>query len=99
MKLRVISEVVSMSGDQFFGHMGKIYKAATGEVPDRQSRYDRQRRYEQTEAKYTPKSPDPNKVCQNCANFKKDGSCKFVEGQISPSGVCRFFKINPKVGS
>lgn len=93
MKLRVISEVVSMSGDQFFGHMGNIYKAATSEVPDRQ------RRYEQTEAKYTPKSPDPNKVCQNCANFKKDGSCKFVEGQISPSGVCRFFKINPKVGS
>ncbi|MHA2401346.1 MAG: hypothetical protein ACXADH_00025 [Candidatus Kariarchaeaceae archaeon] len=28
----VVSEVVSMSGDQFFGHMGKIYNAATAPV-------------------------------------------------------------------
>ncbi|MDB4490045.1 hypothetical protein N9045_00870 [bacterium] len=86
MKLKLISEVVHMNSDQFFGHLGKIKSAA---MPDRT------RRYEKKEVKYTNPSPDPKKSCQSCENFSK-GACKYVEGDIAPTAVCKFYQLNPQ---
>lgn len=88
MKLKIISEVVAMSSNRLFSHLKNIKNAATAPLPKRT------RRYEKAEAKYTPSSPDPMKVCQNCINFKKDATCKYVEGNIDPSGVCKFFQVS-----
>lgn len=82
MKLKLISEVIHMNADQFFGHLGMVKNSA---MPNRT------RRYEKKEAKYVNQSPDPKKTCQSCEHFSK-GACKFVEGKIAPAGVCKFYK-------
>ena len=87
MKLKLISELYSMTGDQFFGHAKNVYRAATGgKIPDRKKQYNKK------QAKYTEKSPDPSKICEKCIHYSK-GNCKFVEGTINPQGVCQYFKV------
>ena len=49
-------------------------------------------------AKMSPKamayrpSPNGNQSCANCANFQPPGSCKVVDGAISPSGWCILYR-------
>lgn len=44
---------------------------------------------------YVDRSPDPNKQCQNCAQFIAPpnattcGGCKVVKGPIHPNGYCK----------
>lgn len=40
---------------------------------------------------YRP-SPNGNQSCSNCANFLPPGSCKVVDGTISPSGWCILYR-------
>jgi hypothetical protein len=44
----------------------------------------------QEDAKYqgTPKGPQQ---CDGCINFQPPNACKFVEGEIKPSGWCQLF--------
>ena len=42
---------------------------------------------------YRP-TPNGNQRCDNCANWQPPGSCKLVEGPITPSGWCILY--NPK---
>ena len=35
--------------------------------------------------------PEGARQCDNCAQFVAPGSCKVVEGAISPSGWCRIY--------
>lgn len=39
---------------------------------------------------YQP-SPKGDKTCLLCANYEGNGSCKVVEGPISPDGWCRLW--------
>jgi len=94
MKLKLISEVIHMNADQFFGHLGRVKNSALG----RPNMPNRTRRYEKKEAKYVNQSPDPKKICQSCEYFSK-GACKFVEGKIAPAGVCKFYKPDEKTQS
>lgn len=41
----------------------------------------------QAAARYQSK-PNANQKCSNCANFIAPGSCKVVEGKVSPNGWC-----------
>ena len=34
--------------------------------------------------------------CDNCAQWQAPGSCKVVEGAISPTGWCRIYAPKPK---
>jgi len=44
---------------------------------------------------YVDKTPDPNKMCQNCQQFvapaspTQCGGCKVVKGTIHPLGYCK----------
>ena len=42
---------------------------------------------------YRP-TPNGNQRCDNCANFQAPGSCKLIDGPVSPSGWCILY--NPK---
>ncbi len=44
----------------------------------------------QTAAGYQA-SPKDGKSCKDCALFIAPSSCKLVDGNISPSGWCRFY--------
>lgn len=41
----------------------------------------------QAAARYQSK-PNANQKCSNCANFIAPGSCKVVDGKVSPNGWC-----------
>ena len=49
-----------------------------------------QEKISQADAKYqgTPKS---DQHCDGCVNFQPPSACKFVQGDISPSGWCQLF--------
>lgn len=49
-----------------------------------------QQKITQTDAQYqaTPKS---DQHCDRCINFQAPNACKFVQGDISPSGWCQLF--------
>jgi hypothetical protein len=36
-------------------------------------------------------SPKGEQRCDNCKNFKPPSSCQLVEGNVSPSGWCKFY--------
>jgi hypothetical protein len=36
-------------------------------------------------------SPKGDASCGNCKNFKPPSSCQLVDGEISPSGWCKFY--------
>jgi hypothetical protein len=42
------------------------------------------------EAKYQG-TPKGSQRCDGCANFEAPNACKFVQGEVSPSGWCQLF--------
>jgi len=54
------------------------------------SRAMAQQKISQTDAAYqgTPKGAQH---CDGCVNFQPPNACKFVQGNISPSGWCQLF--------
>ena len=49
-----------------------------------------QQKISQADAKY-PGTPKGDQRCGGCANFQPPNACKFVQGDISPSGWCQLF--------
>ena len=47
------------------------------------------------QAKYQDK-PKGEQRCDGCAHFLAPGSCKLVDGKISPSGWCILYAAKPK---
>jgi hypothetical protein len=60
---------------------------ATGAVAPRASA---QQKISQADAKYQPQ-PKGQQRCDNCVNFQAPKACKFVQGDISPSGWCQLY--------
>ena len=61
--------------------------AATGAVT---TRAEAQQKISQADAKYQPQ-PKGQQRCDNCVNFQAPKACKFVQGDISPSGWCQLY--------
>jgi hypothetical protein len=61
--------------------------AATGAVT---TRAEAQQKISQADAKYQPQ-PKGQQRCDNCVNFQPPKACKFVQGDISPSGWCQLY--------
>jgi hypothetical protein len=49
-----------------------------------------QQKISQADAKYQA-TPKDDQRCDGCVNFQPPNACKFVEGDISPSGWCQLF--------
>jgi hypothetical protein len=49
-----------------------------------------QQKISQADAKYQA-TPKDDQRCDACVNFQPPNACKFVEGDISPSGWCQLF--------
>jgi hypothetical protein len=49
-----------------------------------------QQKISQADAKYQA-TPKDDQRCDGCANFVPPNACKFVQGDISPSGWCQLF--------
>ena len=49
-----------------------------------------QQKIAQAAAKYQPQ-PKGQQRCDNCVNFQPPNACKFVQGDISPSGWCQLY--------
>ena len=49
-----------------------------------------QTKLSQADAKYQT-TPSGDHRCEGCANFHPPNGCKFVQGDISPNGWCRFY--------
>jgi hypothetical protein len=49
-----------------------------------------QEKASQADAKYQT-TPKGNQRCDGCDNFQAPNACKFVQGDISPSGWCQLF--------
>jgi hypothetical protein len=49
-----------------------------------------QQKISQADAKYQG-TPKGNQHCEGCVNFQPPNACKFVQGDISPSGWCQLF--------
>jgi len=49
-----------------------------------------QQKISQADAKYQG-TPKGDQRCDGCINFQPPKACKFVEGEISPSGWCQLF--------
>jgi len=60
---------------------------ATGAVAPRAAA---QQKISQADAKYQPQ-PKGQQRCDNCVNFQAPKACKFVQGDISPSGWCQLY--------
>ncbi len=54
------------------------------------SRAEAQQKISQADAQYQGK-PQDAQHCGGCANFQPPNACKFVQGNISPSGWCQLF--------
>ena len=54
-----------------------------------------QQKISQADATYQG-TPKGGQHCDACANFQPPNACKFVEGDISPSGWCQLFAPKPK---
>jgi hypothetical protein len=54
------------------------------------SRGAAQQKVSKIDAKYQDR-PNGQQRCQICLQFEPAGSCKLVEGKISPQGWCQFF--------
>jgi hypothetical protein len=48
----------------------------------------------QAAAGYQP-TPKGDQRCDNCTLFQPPSSCKFVAGEISPSGWCKLYAKKP----
>ena len=49
-----------------------------------------QQKISQADAKYQG-TPKGEQHCDVCVNFQPPNACKFVQGEISPSGWCQLF--------
>ena len=49
-----------------------------------------QEKLSQADAKYQG-TPKGEQHCDGCVNFQPPNACKFVQGDISPSGWCQLF--------
>ncbi len=49
-----------------------------------------QEKISQADAKYQG-TPKGEQHCDGCVNFQPPNACKFVQGDISPSGWCQLF--------
>jgi hypothetical protein len=49
-----------------------------------------QQKLGQADAKYQG-APKGDQHCDGCINFQPPNACKFVQGDISPSGWCQLF--------
>jgi len=49
-----------------------------------------QQKIGQADAKYQA-TPKGDQHCDGCVNFQPPKACKFVQGDISPSGWCQLF--------
>jgi hypothetical protein len=49
-----------------------------------------QQKISQADAKYQA-TPKGDQRCDACVNFQPPNACKFVQGDISPSGWCQLF--------
>ena len=49
-----------------------------------------QQKISQADAKYQGR-PKGDQHCDGCVNFQPPKACKFVQGDISPSGWCQLF--------
>ena len=49
-----------------------------------------QEKITQADAQYQG-TPKGEQHCDGCANFQPPNACKFVQGDISPSGWCQLF--------
>jgi len=49
-----------------------------------------QQKISQADAQYQT-TPKGNQRCDGCVNFQPPNACKFVQGDISPSGWCQIF--------
>ena len=49
-----------------------------------------QQKISQADAKYQA-TPKGEQHCDGCVNFQPPKACKFVQGDISPSGWCQLF--------
>jgi hypothetical protein len=54
-----------------------------------------QQKISQADAKYQT-TPKGDQRCDGCVNFQPPNACKFVEGNISPSGWCQLFAAKTK---
>jgi len=54
------------------------------------SRAVAQQKISQADAKYQA-APKADQRCDGCLNFQPPNACKFVQGDISPSGWCQLF--------
>jgi hypothetical protein len=54
-----------------------------------------QQKISQADAKYQG-TPKDDQRCDGCVNFQPPNACKFVQGDISPSGWCQLFAPKPK---
>ena len=54
-----------------------------------------QQKISQSDAKYQT-TPRGDQRCDGCVNFQPANACKFVEGDISPSGWCQLFAAKTK---
>ncbi len=49
-----------------------------------------QQKISQADAKYQG-TPKGDQRCDGCLNFQAPSACKFVQGDVSPSGWCQLF--------
>jgi hypothetical protein len=49
-----------------------------------------QQKISQADAKYQG-TPKGDQHCDGCVNFQPPNACKFVQGDVSPSGWCQLF--------
>jgi hypothetical protein len=54
------------------------------------SQAEAQQKISQEDAKYQG-TPKGQQQCDGCINFQSPNACKFVEGEINPSGWCQLF--------
>jgi hypothetical protein len=54
------------------------------------SQAEAQQKISQEDAKYQG-TPKGQQQCDGCTNFQSPNACKFVEGEINPSGWCQLF--------
>jgi hypothetical protein len=54
------------------------------------SQAEAQQKISQEDAKYQG-TPKGKQQCDGCINFQPPNACKFVEGEINPSGWCQLF--------
>jgi hypothetical protein len=69
---------------------GTAFALGAAAVAAAVSRAAAQQKLTQADAQYQG-TPKGDHRCDGCANFQPPNACKFVQGEISPSGWCQLF--------